>query len=341
MSDRNNGNRPLEHLGISEREEQVYRWLLKHRNMTAAEVARGLSLAAMMAQRLLDALEAKGLATHTPSRPRSYLPVSPDVALGGLVAKLEKGLKKTQTVIDELQEEAKVEQSDAPEQILELITSPEAERQAYDQISRLARHEVLHLSKPPLLVTRLDLSVDEDVSDQYQARERGVRYRSVADTDFVTLPGVMKRIREEMASGEEVRVYPDLPFKMVVCDREMALIPLQLESATGPCLLVKSSALLDALCLLFELIWRQSSPLQLSGPQDLTIKEEDTPVAEQMRELISLLAAGMNDKSIYMELDISRRTHQTRISELMQTLSAKTRFQAGWRAARLFPDSDE
>src|SRR5699024_2972083 len=80
------GVRPLENLGITEFEERIYRWLLTRRGATAAEVARALGLTPAKAQRLLDALETKGLATHTPERPRRYIPSSPDVALEALIA---------------------------------------------------------------------------------------------------------------------------------------------------------------------------------------------------------------------------------------------------------------
>jgi DNA-binding NarL/FixJ family response regulator len=49
--------------------------------------------------------------------------------------------------------------------------------------------------------------------------------------------------------------------------------------------------------------------------------------------LVSLLAAGMNDKSIAQELGISARTLERRILDLFRSLDSKTRFQAGWQSA--------
>lgn len=336
-----NGHRPLDNLGISEAEERVYRWLLKHRNSSVSEAAREMSLAPDKTQHLLETLEAKGLATHSPEVPRRYHPVSPDMALRVLIAQRRKELQEAEFVLEELQNEADSEQTDEREQILEVITSPEMERQAYNQMSRMAQHEVLHLSKPPLIITELDAAAREDAADQYEARERGVHYRSVADSEFVGSSEAMKRIREEAESGEDVRVYPDLPFKMVICDRKMAFIPLQLDNPNSSCLLAKSSALLDALCQLFEFIWRNATPLRLVGTDEAKITNEGNQLDNKTRDLIALMAAGLNDKSIYMELGVSRRTHQTRVSNLLHVLNARTRFQAGWRAARLFPDNDK
>jgi DNA-binding NarL/FixJ family response regulator len=50
--------------------------------------------------------------------------------------------------------------------------------------------------------------------------------------------------------------------------------------------------------------------------------------------LISLLAAGLNDKAIAYELGISASTLTRRITEIMHRLDAETRFQLGWLAAR-------
>ncbi len=334
----NSSERPLAMLGISGPEERVYRSLLKQRNATVAETGDALSLAPAKVQRLLDTLETKGLATHSPERPRRYFPVSPDVALRALIVQGQKRLEAVEAVVGELQRDMVSGHREEQEQILEVITSHEAERQIFDQMFRLAHDEVLCLQKPPMRNSRLDVPSELDAPMQLDAQARGVRYRTIADQEFMALPGALDRVREELQADERVRVFPELPFKMVMVDRKMALVPLSLARADGPALLVKPSALLDALCLLFEFIWERSSPLRLSGSEELTTAEADSEFGVQENELISMLAAGMNDKSIYMELGISRRTHQTRVRELMRSLNARTRFQAGWLAGRRFPD---
>jgi sugar-specific transcriptional regulator TrmB/DNA-binding CsgD family transcriptional regulator len=334
--------RPLGELGITESQEKVYRWLLTHRNASASDAGRALSCPPSATQRLLESLETKGLATHTPERPRRYVPASPHVALGALVLQRQKELRNAQIIIEELQNEAKSEQQDEQEQILELITSSEAERQLFDQMFRLAHDEVLGLQKPPLRNSQLDVPSELDAPAQLDAQARGVRYRTIADQEFMALPGAVGRVREELQSGEQVRVFPELPFKMIMVDRKMALVPLSIARTDGPALLVKSSALLDALCLLFEFIWEKASPLRLAGSEVVAADKAGVPVDAKARELISLMSAGLNDKSIYMELGISRRTHQKHVSEMMQALNARTRFHAGWLAAALLlPERDK
>jgi DNA-binding NarL/FixJ family response regulator len=49
-------------------------------------------------------------------------------------------------------------------------------------------------------------------------------------------------------------------------------------------------------------------------------------------QLLAMLAAGLTDRSIARRLDVSHRTAQKRVQELMDSLGADTRFQAGLQA---------
>jgi DNA-binding NarL/FixJ family response regulator len=137
-----------------------------------------------------------------------------------------------------------------------------------------------------------------------------------------------------MEAGEEVRVVSDLPFKMVMADRNVALIPLNLERPDSPSLLVRSSALLDALYAMFELLWERAAPIAVTPTDTLQIGEPGTHLPPEADRLIPLLAAGLNDKAIAYELGISASTLTRRITEVMQRLDAQTRFQLGWLAAK-------
>ncbi|WP_113701039.1 hypothetical protein [Nonomuraea lactucae] len=53
------------------------------------------------------------------------------------------------------------------------------------------------------------------------------------------------------------------------------------------------------------------------------------------RRLLSMLTAGVPDRTAAKHLGYSARTYQRRIQELMARLGAETRFQAGLQAALL------
>jgi len=62
--------------------------------------------------------------------------------------------------------------------------------------------------------------------------------------------------------------------------------------------------------------------------------ETQEKVDEQDRRLLSMLAAGYKDRAIARALGVTERTVGRRIQEMMQSLQAGTRFQAGLQAAR-------
>lgn len=56
-------------------------------------------------------------------------------------------------------------------------------------------------------------------------------------------------------------------------------------------------------------------------------------LSERERELLVLLSAGCGDDSMAVQLGISVRTVRRRISAIMTRLGARSRFQAGAKAA--------
>ncbi len=325
--------RPLEYLGIGEQEERVYRWLLAHRGASAAETARALMLAPAKAQRLLAAIEGKGLATHSPQRPRRYMSLAPDVALEALILRREENLKQARILARELRDEVVADRRGAGEQVVEVITARRAESQMLGQIVNSAQREVAALVRPPVRVLRLDVPTERGHSDQRKSQTRGVRHRSVVSEDFLDLEGAVQSIRSDMRAGEEVRVARCLPLKMVLADRRVALIPLDSRRPDSPSLLIRSSDLLDSLYALFELLWDKAAPISFTRTDAQRSGTDASRLGEDIEALISLMATGLNDKTIAYDLHIPKRTFTRRTSEMMRALSARTRFQAGWLAA--------
>lgn len=326
--------RTLSSLGIDEAEERAYRWILEHSGACAQELSGALALGPKKAQGLLESIEAKGLVTHSPERPRRYFPSAPDIALGALFLQQQKALLETQHTIQELQEQVSVSQhSDEQKQMVELITSREAERQILEQMDRTVQHEFITLMRGPMRVSQLDVPAEKDHPAQREALKRGVSYRTVIDSKLLENPAFTDTIRSDMDAGEEIKVALNLPLKLVLVDHRIGLIPLNLGELDSPALLVRSSSLLDAFYELFEMLWERAAPISFNKASKLVASPADTKFGEEIKGLISLMAAGLNDKTIAYDLNISKRTLERRIAELMQVLNARTRFQVGWLAA--------
>lgn len=329
--------RPLEAVGIGELEEQAYLCLLEHPRATVGEVAQALHLSHRRAQSLLDTIEAKGLATHSPERPRRYIFAAPDIAMEALILERENDLQQARSAVKQLQERAALHRQSSPEPMIELITNRESERQIFNQMQAAAQHEVVFLVRPPLLISRRGAPQERD--KEADARSRGVRYRGVVDAEYLAMPGAVEHVRADIKKGDEVRVVPKLPFKMVLADRRTALIPLDLESPSSDVLLVRSSPLLDALDALFEMIWERAAPISITQRHGLAQGDPSPRLPDGSEDLLQLMAAGLNDKAIAYELGLSIRTLNRRIFELTKSLNARTRFQIGWLASPLMTDA--
>ncbi|WP_158754669.1 helix-turn-helix domain-containing protein [Dyella sp. S184] len=314
--------RPLEALGIDEMEERAYGVLLEHRMATAAEVANLLSLSAPSAQRLLDSIELKGLVSHSSDRPRRYVAAPPELAVEALISQRQAGLEFARSAIPALKGRFLAFADPRENELaVEIIKNRAALSQIFTQVIDTTRSEILGFQRAPAL------------NIAFQEVPKGVRVRNISDTGFLGLPNALELMRSAVENGEEARIFPALPVKMLIADQRIALIPLRLDDMDGPTLLVRASSLLDGLRSLFELTWERSTPVVFTRTGKLVAGKADARWSDAAEQIIPLLAAGLNDKAIAHEAGISSMTLTRRINELMKSFDTRTRFQLGWRAA--------
>jgi DNA-binding MarR family transcriptional regulator len=321
----------LEVLGIDTSEERVYRFLLGHDMATAGEVARALQLSPRIAKRLLEQIEAKGLAYHSPERPRRYIAASPELAGEALIKQRQADLEKARATLSKLKKEAaKSNEAFGDGQLVEVITSLHAMDQIFTQLWRTAQRDVINFQCAPMM---LDTPENGLLSRDKRTGPKGARMRSISDESFLALPGALNALRLDMKKGEEARVFPTLPIKMVVFDQRVGMIPIDPESPIGPMLLVRSPALVRALYALFENTWERSTPMILTKTGEVASGEISSPGEGDADELIALLAAGLADKAIAYEMGISLATFNRRMAKLTKHHGTRSRFQLGWRVA--------
>ena len=316
---------PLLVLGITPLEQRIYEVLLDAPGSTVAHLARHARITRAAAARVLKSLEVKGLANRLPERISRYFPTPPEVAVDLLITKKQDELQRARTVTQRWQ--GKFRPALVEEQPIEVISGRDAIMHRFQHMHRTSKHEIICFERPPYVVSATHRYADV----QEQAMARGVGLRTLIDSSVLEIPGKLESIKRNIANGEIVRVLPRMPLKMLVADRRLALVPLTLEQARDIALVLRSSLLLDALCELFEVMWERGSPF---GTAAVQLQRQGKARREVSADaLVSLLAAGMNDKSIAQEFGISARTLERRVLELLRSLDSKTRFQAGWQAA--------
>lgn len=316
--------RMLAALGIDEMEERAYCTLLSNGPASAEDVANLLSLTPRKAQQLLDTIESKGLASHSPERPRRYIAASPELAIEALASQRVADVERARSAIPVLRKQIQsAPNTQDSEQLVELITSPAALGQIVVQMLRTAQTEILGFQRAPTLQIQ---------GFPYEVPPT-LRIRSISDEGYLALPGALNSLQLDIEKGEEARVVQTLPVKMLIVDRRIALVPLNVEDQGGPVMLVRSSSLLDSLYALFELTWERSTPIGFASNGTMQTGELIPRLSEAAAGIVPLLAAGLNDKAIAYEAGMSTTTLNRRIAELMKSFGTRTRFQLGWRAA--------
>lgn len=313
-------SRMLESIGVLPDDEAVYRELLRRTQADATELAATLGRTRPKVERSLGNLEEIGLVSRLPGRPVRMRAARPDVAIDVLVSRRQEELARTQLAARDLLTEMPVEERHRPEDIVEVIVGREAIAARFEQLLTGTREELLVLDRPPYVsdAQRSDTSVRELLRDE-------VTVRGIYAPEALDLPGALEEAQDASRAGERSRVHANLPMKLAIGDRRLAILPVGADLAIDAALCIRPSALLDALTRLFDLLWAQATP----------IVAPDSGGQFSDRELAALLASGAKDDVVARHLGTSTRTLSRRIAELMEHLHVRTRFQAGVQAVRL------
>ncbi|GAA1309941.1 helix-turn-helix transcriptional regulator [Saccharothrix xinjiangensis] len=208
---------------------------------------------------------------------------------------------------------------------VEVVEGRGAARALFRTLQRGARERVRGLDRGPYLHD--SPAAPEEV--QLDAMRRGLRYRAVYDASLLHDDVLLEAVGKAAAAGEETRVFPDVPLKLLLADdnRGLVMLPRPAER-DADALLVYPSRLLEVLSEVFEVFWRLAAPLPATAAADPAGPDP------QAQRLLVLLTAGMTDEAIARDLGVSERTVHRRVSRLQELLGARTRFQLGVQATR-------
>ncbi len=171
-----------------------------------------------------------------------------------------------------------------------------------DALLAKARAEVVVMATGGMSLRRVD---------QANLR-RGVRYR-------VLLPDALRPSAPALAPCD-VRTLPQVPMDGVVVDGVAAVLPAEQGVAV-----FRLPSVVRAAVELFERVWPEAVAAYDVG--------DDCELSRRERELLTLLFAGSTDEAAAARLDVSVRTVRRMVADIMNRLGARSRFQAGAKAA--------
>jgi DNA-binding CsgD family transcriptional regulator/sugar-specific transcriptional regulator TrmB len=320
----------FESLGLQPDAAVLYRAILDNPQYGVNDLGNLLGWLTDRVRSTLDELAELSLVRPSWEQPETLLAVSPAVGFSILLAQQEQELLRRQQelaanrrAVMELIEEhswyrharyAGIEHltglDEIRSRIEELAASCETELMAF--VPRGAQSkEAMEASRP------LDLAM----------LQRGVLVRTVylqsIHNDVLTLD-----YAHWLAdAGALVRTFGALSQRLIIYDRQAALVPVDPDDEAAGALLSHGTGIVNALCEHFEGVWAKATDLNHQP------RRRGEELTDQQLAVLQLLADGHTDETIARRLGVSLRTTRRITAELMRFLGARSRFQAGVRAS--------
>jgi DNA-binding Lrp family transcriptional regulator len=319
---------PLGVLGFTDREERLYRLLLRNAGRPLSELA---ALAGLPTGELREQVARfTGLGIVELQEDDVVVPRPPEEALGRLLGEEVRRVRSrgeqldaVRTLLPSLQadhlaatapkgEVVEVERLRGTDDVVAMIRS----------LSAASTGDLLWLRPDPWNVAGGD-DLDTSVMDLIRS---GRRSRAIYQVDVLrNAPGTLRRRAE---AGEHVRVLAEVPTRLAVLGSSAALVAEQFDIVDERRLVLRQPSMISALILLFEGLWEKAMPVPGFDAH------REAQGASAQRLLLTQLSGGAKDEQIARALGLSVRTVRRRVADLMDELGASSRFQAGVEAVR-------
>ncbi|MEV4167619.1 LuxR C-terminal-related transcriptional regulator [Nonomuraea dietziae] len=315
--------------------ENTYRLLLTNNDLDIEGIARELAVSPDEIRLALDRLAELALLRPSWESPGTLRPVQPDVGLQLLLERQQAELLRQQhqlaesrTAISQLVSEYSGPGMSGPS--CEPLRGMDAIQARIEQLASRATAEVATFM--PGGPQDAELIKAAMLIDQ-QVLERGVAIRTIALDSAHRHPGTLAYLRWLTEAGAQVRTAPALPLRMLIYDRRVALLPIDPHNSAAGAVQVTDRGTLTAVLALFEQFWASAAPLDAAPAAPAGPAGDDPGLSRQERELLRLLMAGLTDEGAGRQLGLSPRTIRRMMADIMKRLDARSRFEAGARAA--------
>jgi DNA-binding NarL/FixJ family response regulator len=139
-----------------------------------------------------------------------------------------------------------------------------------------------------------------------------------------------RHLREVAANGAQVRISGSpIPHETIIIDRRVMILAGREAPGGREFTVTASPALVGGVHALFRAAWEAAADL------DAYLRRDVPHLDPAARTILRALGSGLTDETAARHLGVSLRTYRRRVAELMTTLEAESRFQAGVRAGRL------
>ncbi|MEV1167403.1 hypothetical protein [Nonomuraea sp. NPDC049784] len=284
----------------------------------------------LAAETALERLRDVGLVVGEPAAARH-----PDYALRPMVAQAEYSLARLKARADELRDVYESHTAHGPNAPLELMTSRQRIAGAFDDLSLGAHREVMQFITFPFVPLTAVHAPGDPARRNPDGTVRRPRRRFIYERAVLTNEPAMVGLRNAVALGADVRVAKNLPFKMIISDRETAMVPRWPRGCPDQMstLLIRGGALVECMIVTFEHYWNEAVPLHSEPPGRASDELDHLDMS-----ILQYIVAGQTDDQMARLLDLSKSTILRRIKRMRELANVESRPALIFHAARNWMD---
>lgn len=327
------GESMLELLGLDALGQAVYQEMLAKPDSGVDELCESLHLTEKQVRAALDQLADLALVRASRDRPGMLHAIDPHAGLQAILLRQEEDLARRQQELAA----GKAAAAHALAQFAHLgpnttrdgttrLIGLDAVQARLEQLARGVRGEIHSVTSGAAIPAEtLELGRPMDTS----MLERGITIQVLYQDAVRNHPATFAYAQWMTERGAQVRTAPLLPPRLLIFDREYALVPIDPSDPTAGALCTSEPGMLASLLALFDQAWNTAIPLGADRTPD-----DATGLTPTERTLLTLLAGGMTDEAAAKRLSVSLRTVRRQMAALMERLNATSRFEAGLKAAQ-------
>ncbi|WP_371502739.1 helix-turn-helix transcriptional regulator [Kitasatospora sp. NBC_00374] len=323
----------LEMLGLDTAAEAVYRTMLTDPHLGVAQLCAHLALPEGQVREALDQLANLTLLRQSLDNPGGLRAISPEIALEVVLRRQEEDVARRQQEL--ATQKAAAARAVAEYAHLRPDTLAEVSQRLVGLDAIQSRLEVLakELTGECLSVmpggAQSGASLQASQPLDEDAMGRGVHLLTLYQDSVRNDTATFAYAQWMTERGAEVRTAPVLPPRLLIFDRQVAVVPIDPANTRLGALCTREPAVIATLVAMFEQAWETAVPLGTDAGRDTRTGLDTTE-----KQLLRLLSTGLTDETVAKRLGVSLRTVRRQMAALMERLNASSRFEAGLKAAQ-------
>ncbi|MEV6395111.1 LuxR C-terminal-related transcriptional regulator [Streptomyces sp. NPDC051907] len=157
---------------------------------------------------------------------------------------------------------------------------------------------------------------------------RGTRQRTIYQHTVRAHPPTLAYIEQVVAAGAEVCTLAEVFERVIICDREVAFIPVS-DDRGAAALEVRHPAVVRFLTQTFERDWARA----IAVDEQSAAHKPSAVISDTQRTILQAIVSGETDESIARRLGMSRRSVAVHVRKVSEQLGSRSRGQLGYLIA--------